>query len=66
MKCVVVRGRMSGSGRPEPAESADRVPERGSVPVPFRFRSGSVPVLHPRERSLVSRGDEQAKSFHLN
>ena len=50
MKCVVVRGRMSGSGRPEPAESADREPERGSVPC----RSGSVPALQVRERSLIS------------
>ena len=49
MKCMVVRGRLSGSGRPEPADSADRIPERGSVP----FRSGSVPALPVCERSLL-------------
>ena len=59
MKCVVVRGRLSGSGRPEPADSADRIPERGSVP----FRSGSVPALQVRERSLIFEGRNRSRKI---
>ena len=34
--------------------------------VPFRFRSGSVPVLHPRERSLLLLESTNTNTININ